>query len=412
MGVKIAMMSAWNEDSGVSIHAELIGREWVKMGHDLKVFSFFTHDFHGTAIVGKDEDYVVRCFTTSGADSPYLDPRPILQADFEIFITQDLGMLPKDCLGKIFHHIQRKANTVTVIHDNRPSGDPSFYQFEWDRIVCFDRRYEEFLKEYHPEEKICLIPFPCMPLQRGDKEASRAKLGLPQDNKIILVFGQRLKEHIPVLPHIRDVSRQIPCLLLVVSQKDLDVLQGMGIGNIEIRRESPSIGRLYDYLHASDVLIIHRSPCNGVVVSSTAYQCLGSGCPILASNTNFFETMRDVVVTYSDFEEFKLNLRDLLTEGAKYRTSQRALGSFLELNSAEAVARRYIDLFEIMLEEKGVEISPQFVGLAPSLKGRDQIHSQLVARSQAMNLQSSVAEGVSKLQKVQGIESRHRTVRQ
>ena len=79
--MKIAMVSAWNEDSGASIHAELIGREWVKMGHDLKVFSFFTYDFHGTAIVGKDEDYVVRCFTTSACESPYLDPRLILEAD-------------------------------------------------------------------------------------------------------------------------------------------------------------------------------------------------------------------------------------------------------------------------------------------------------------------------------------------
>ena len=119
--MKIAMMSAWNEDSGASTHAELIGREWEKIGHDLKVFSFFTHDFDGTPIVGKDEDYVIRCFTTSTYEYPYLDPRPILEADFDNFVAQDLGMLPKDCLGKIFHHIQKKSCTLTVIHDNGPS---------------------------------------------------------------------------------------------------------------------------------------------------------------------------------------------------------------------------------------------------------------------------------------------------
>ncbi|MBW2064864.1 MAG: hypothetical protein JRJ03_07980 [Deltaproteobacteria bacterium] len=78
MDMRIAMMSAWNEDSGASTYAELIGREWVKMGHHLKVFSFFPKDFHGTAFVEKDEDYVIRCFTTSNAEQPYLDPRPIL----------------------------------------------------------------------------------------------------------------------------------------------------------------------------------------------------------------------------------------------------------------------------------------------------------------------------------------------
>ena len=410
--MKIAMMSAWNEDSGVSIHAELIGREWVKMGHDLEVFSFFTHDFHGTAIVGKDEDYVARCFTTSRAKSPYLDPRPILEADFEIFVTQDLGMLPKDCLGKIFHHIQRKASTLTVIHDNGPSPDPSFYQFDWDRIVCFDWRYEEFLKKYYPEEKISLISFPCMPLQRGDKKASRAKLGLAQHKKIILIFGQRLKEHLPIFPLIREVTTHFPCQILVVSQKHLEILQGMDIEEIEIRQESPSIERLYDYLHASDVLIIHRSQCNGVVVSSTAYQCLGSGCPILVSNTNFFETMKDVVVTYSDSEEFKVNLMDILTEGEKYRASQSALEAFLRLNSAEAIARQYIDLFEIILEEKRVGISPQLLRSDPYPKPIKQMHSQLPIRPQTTNLQSPDTRGIFKTENIKGIESQQSTIPQ
>ena len=408
--MKIAMMSAWNEDSGVSIHAELIGREWVKMGHDLKVFSFFTHDFHGTAIVGKDEDYVVRCFTTSGAKSPYLDPRPILEADFEIFVTQDLGMLPKDCLGKIFHHIQRKATTLTVIHDNGPSPDPSFYQFDWDRIVCFDHRYEEFLKKCHPEEKICLIPFPCMPLRRGDKKAAREKLGLPQDKKIVLIFGQRLKEHLPILPLIREVTTDFPCLLLIISQKGIDLLKGLEMVDMEIRQESPSIEDLYDYLHASDVLIIHRSPCNGVVVSSMAYQCLGSGCPILASNTNFFETMKDVVVTYSDLEEFKANLVDILAEGEKYKASQSALEAFLELNSAEAIAMQYIDLFKIMQEEKIVGILPQLLKPSPYPEHIDQMHPQLAIEHQAANLQSPFTKGTFKTENLKGIESQQSSI--
>ena len=408
--MKIAMMSAWNEDSGVSIHAELIGREWVKMGHDLKVFSFLTHDFHGTAIVGKDEDYVARRFTTSKAKSPYLDPRPILEADFEIFVTQDLGMLPKDCLGKIFHHIQRKASTITVIHDNGPSADPSFYQFDWDRIVCFDHRYEEFLKKCHPEEKICLIPFPCMPLRRGDKKAAREKLGLPQDKKIILIFGQRLKEHITIIPLIREVSSHFPCLLLIVCQKDIDLLKGLEMVDMEIRQESPSIEGLHNYLHASDVLIIHRSPCNGVVVSSTAYQCLGSGCPILASNTNFFETMKDVLVTYSDFEEFKVNLMDILIEGEKYQASECALEAFLRLNSAEAIARQYIDLFEIMLEERRVGILPQSLKSSPYLEHLDQMHPQLAIEHQAANFQSPFTKGIFKTEKIKGIESQQSTI--
>ncbi len=167
--MKIAMMSAWNTDSGVSIHAELIGREWIRMGHQLKVFTFFNFDFHGTTLIKEDEDYVVRCFTTSNYPNPYLDPRPILSADYEFFVVQDLGMLPMDDLAKIFHHIQKKANTITIIHDNGANPNPSFYQFDWDRIICFDHRYEAFLKNYHPPEKIQIIPFPYHPIKRGNR---------------------------------------------------------------------------------------------------------------------------------------------------------------------------------------------------------------------------------------------------
>lgn len=361
--MNIAMMSAWNTDSGASVHAELIGREWIKMGHRLKVFTFFDSDFHGTAIVGEDEDYVVRCFTTSDCTNRYLDPRPILSADYDVFVAQDLGMLPKDELAKIFHHIRRKASTLSIIHDSGPSPDPSFYQFDWDRIVCFDHRYEAFLRKYHPTDKILIIPFPCHPLQRGDKKEARQKLGLPQDRKIILIFGQRVKEHLPLLPVMKEVNSHLPFLLLVVSQKDVEELRKMEGLEMEIRKESPSITSLYDYLHASDILILHRTPCDGVVVSSAAFQCLGSGCPILARQSPFFETLREVVVTYSNFQEFKESLLDLFLRGEKYQASQRALEDFVSKNSAEAVAKKYIDLFEAMNRERKQSMDHQVSSL-------------------------------------------------
>ncbi len=37
--MKIGMMSRWNVPSGQSSHAEPIGRAWLKMGYELKVFA-------------------------------------------------------------------------------------------------------------------------------------------------------------------------------------------------------------------------------------------------------------------------------------------------------------------------------------------------------------------------------------
>ncbi len=350
--MKIAMMSAWNTDSGVSIHAELIGREWVKLGHTLKVFTFLPSDFHGTAIVGKDEPYVLRCFTTSHCSQPYLDPRPFLSTDFEVFVVQDLGMLPMDELAKIFFHIRRKAVTVNIIHDNRPSSNPSFYQFDWDRIVCFDHRYEAFLREYHPPEKIQIIPFPCHPLKRGDQKEARAKLGLPFDKKIILIFGQRMKEYLPLWPLLRELASTHSFLLLIVSQKEIEGIERLQGVEMEVRRESPSLELLYEYLYASDALILHRNPCDGVVVSSSAFQCLGSGCPILANDSSFFETLKEVLLIYSDLREFKEKLLDLLNHGEGYQRIQKGLERFIERNSAEAIAREYLHLFQTLWEER------------------------------------------------------------
>ncbi|MGQ9636851.1 MAG: hypothetical protein ACUVT6_03545 [Thermodesulfobacteriota bacterium] len=350
--MKIAMMSAWNTDSGVSVHAELIGRQWVKMGHPLQVFTFLPSDFHGTTLVGGDEPFIFRCFTTSRSFPPYLDPRPFLSGEYEVFVVQDLGMLPMDELAKIFPHIRRKAITLNIIHDNGPSPNPSFYQFEWDRIICFDHRYEAFLRRYHPEEKIQIIPFPCHPMKRGDQREARVKLGLPLEKKILLIFGQRIKEHLPLWPVLKELGSRLSFLLLIVSKKDVEGLEHLEEVEIEIRREAPSLDDLYDYLHASDVLILHRNPCDGVVVSSTAFQCLGSGCPILAYESSFFETLKDVVVTYSNFEEFKECLLDILNRGERYQSTRQALERFIEKNNAERVAREYIDLFQTLIEER------------------------------------------------------------
>ena len=104
--MKIGLMGAWNTDSGASIHTELIGRNFIKLGHKIVVFSFFKHSFHGTAIVGEDEDYVNRCFTVSSAEKPQLLATPFLVNDYQFFVVEDLGMLPCDHLGKIFHWIE------------------------------------------------------------------------------------------------------------------------------------------------------------------------------------------------------------------------------------------------------------------------------------------------------------------
>lgn len=355
--MNIGMISAWNEDSGASVHAELIGREWIKMGHQLKVFSFLKTDFHGTAIVGEDEEYVSRCFTTSTAERPFLDGHPILESGFEIFVVEDLGMVPQTPLAEIFLLIKKRGKTVNIIHNNIFSREPSFYQFDWDAIVCFDDRYYYFLKRIFPPEKLHIISFPFYPLRTGDKLKVRKELGLPQDRYIVLLFGQRgVKGCCELLPSLEKINSRLPLLILVVSRRGLDEVKNYrGEPEVLVREEAPDIERVYAYLHASDVLLYHRRPPEGAVVSSTACQCLGSGCPILALKSSYFYGMDKVVFTYSNFIEFEYSLIEILERGEKYHIWQKNLQEFLAINSAPQIGNQYLQLFHSLLEKERCE---------------------------------------------------------
>jgi len=355
--MKIGLMSAWNTNSGASIHAEFIGREWVKMGHNLTVFTFYRYSFHGTAIVGEDEDYVIRCFTTSNYKEPDLDARPFLTTDYEIFVTEDLGMLPYDLLAKIFYpHIKRKAKTVTVIHDGELKKDPRFYQFDWDAIVCFDERYEKWVKTAYPKDRVYVIPYPCHPLKlvsEDEKIKLREKFNLPINRKILFFFGPAAKYAVETIPVYIELSKKYPITLLLVSKNE-EALSGFEKAkdkiDVIIKEETPSLSELYNYLHAVDALIFNKPSPRWVVLSSTLYQCIGSGTPIVALSSGFTEDFKDEIFKYKNFDELKNALIDIFEETERFKKIRENAIKFVKERSAEKIARKFIELFEKLLE--------------------------------------------------------------
>jgi len=73
---KIALMSPWNAACGVSVHAELIGRGWIKQGHELKVFAPQTYEDDNTYMwFDKDEPFVTRNFSFLRYGDKYTDEK-------------------------------------------------------------------------------------------------------------------------------------------------------------------------------------------------------------------------------------------------------------------------------------------------------------------------------------------------
>ena len=351
--MKIGMMTLWNAANGPSIHVELIGREWVRMGHKLIVFSAIRHpDARPTSQV--DEDYVIRHFSVSEVEpvtkADYFDPKPLLEEDYEVFIAQNVERLPTKELLDIFPSIKRKAVTVMVVHEGGPSKDPLYYKFDWDAIVCFDDRYVEFISRYFPREIIHVIPYPCHPLKLGDKNEARKKLDLPMDKKIVFSFGFRVEDILPILPAIREVASKYPLIYLIVANPggNIDALREIvdRYPFIELRVSALPLEELYEYLHASDALVIYRESSKyKAVLSSTVCLTIGSGCPILFKESNFVEYHGDEIIKYKNLEDLKRKMMEVF-EG---KFDLNKVIDFLRERNSTAIARRYIELFHKLL---------------------------------------------------------------
>ncbi len=358
--MKIGMIGAWNTDSGASIHAELLGRAWKDMGVDLQVFTFYRHSYHGTALTKDardEEDFVHRCFTVYGDPHPLMDTAPLLENDYDIFVAEDLGMLPLPQLLSIFPEIRKKAKTVNVVHDGSLSTKPEYFRFDWDHAVCFDDRYYNFLKAAYPEGKLSIIPYPSYPLKVGDKDEARKKLGLPLGRNIVLMFGQAAEHALNATMVLDRLVDDYDPLLLIVTEVERVLEQYNNIidkSKVEIKivEESPDLDLLYDYLHAADCMIYNKPNMPVVVVGSTVFQCMGSGCPTIALESDFVYSFDREVIKYRNFYQLENILVDVFTKGKKYQAQQRAIVDYLDDKAAEPTAKKFLELFEILLKKK------------------------------------------------------------
>lgn len=345
--MRIGMMSPWNVACGVSVHAELIGREWVKNGHKLTVFAPIEKETQPRT--GDDEPFVRRCYTMDREfvkgvlKTLWLDPQPFLETDYEVFVVQNLELMPMAQLLDLWPTIKSKAVTILVIHEGYLPPYPEFYHFNWDAIVCFDDRYHKEFSKKFPAKKLHIIPYPCHPVKLGDKNIARQKLLLPLDKKIVFSYGIQIQQHFPVLSILEQLSQEYPVLYLVLAAEGktelLEKVQAR-YDFLEVRYEAKTIDELYTYLHASDVLLLYKQSPN-IVVASTVYLCLGSGCPIVISEGRYTETLNGEVFKYSDFDELRAILERIFQGGQADKT---AIQSFLQKHSASRIAQQFIEL--------------------------------------------------------------------
>jgi hypothetical protein len=345
--MKIAVMTSWNDETGAAVHAKALVNAWLEMGHKVTVFSFFRDDLGEEKFTGKDGREVIRCFRRS-----CLDPRPLLTAEFDIFVVEDLRTLPVEQLAEIFPMIKSRSRTVHIVHEDTLPEEAWFYQLPWDKVVYFDER-QEFLKDVYPNAEY--IPFPCFPIRRGNKYESRRKLDLPVDKKIIFAFCQR--RYRPYLRYLCEELKYQSVLLFVIS-KGFEMFEKESAPPWMIVREEGALSdaRFDEYLFASDAVILHKyKEIQRRLVSATTFQVMGAGCPIfIPQQSEYFQPLKDEAIYYSDTEDLCRKLSAFCEAEWISEKVIEAEEVYTRMRSAEKVAGIYIDAFTEILKKRGL----------------------------------------------------------
>ena len=357
--MKLAMLSRWNTACGVSLHAELVGREWVRDGHGLKVFAP-----ENIRPIKKDENYVIRCFSDEGDHTKtFFHPKPILTTDYEILIVQRIEWTPLKPLKEIFPQIKEKAKTVYVVHERKPPTNPLFYDFDWDAVVCFDDRYKDQWLKRFDEKKIHIIPYPTGDLVKGDKQEARKKLNLPPDKRIIFSYGWAPELHIfPILTALQKLNERLPFIYLVLADPkyiSANIQRLKECEFINLRYELASMERIYTYLHASDAYLIHKQTDEirkgEAVVPSAILMCLGALTPTVTSDTEFVWFLDKEVMKYSNEDEL-LKLLTRVFEGDEVvKQTLKSAEEYTIKYSPKKIAEEFIKLFNQLLSGEEVK---------------------------------------------------------
>ena len=412
----IAVMGSWNTDGGVSRHTTPIVEYLRSQGYRVKVFTHYKETPHGVPLDVEDEDFVTRCYTTEGKRIPgfeSFDPDPLLNVieheGYNIFLAEDLGMLPMKELLEVFPRIKKNAKAILLNHDNEPKPSNSlFWKFDWDAVINFLPQQNDFMLEHYPSDRVYLTSFPCYPILSIDRRESCKDLDLPEDKKIILTFGEYdFIAPFAALYKLREEDPSTYLVALVYTESMKDALQktlkekGYDKGYDEIRVERSSWQRRARYVSASRLIILDKGKGmmgKGAILSSTAFQVMGWGTPILARDSHWFDVFENAISRYTSDEELIEEAKLLLRESRVRKRCLSHARAFAYAHSPERISTQILQVFERTLSAtrypscgkvKRFENNPILTGrsdISIEVDGRDVSWEKLVYNAAAVRV--------------------------
>ncbi len=335
----IAILSRWNATCGISLHAELLGREFIRMGYRLKIFAPYVESadrwWHHKIIRG-DEVFVRRCYEEVAPDSTggALDEDAIMSEDFDFLIVESYTSVPYKRIEKLVPKIKRKAKIIIVVHEGK--REDIKYPLEiFDKIVVFDERYRKMLGSVKEVE---IIPYPCHPVVKGNRDFA-------EDGLKFFTFGrQPYHEYLDYIKALDTISKKYSFIYEVVRSDGLIPFKRPWLFQ---RRERPE--DIYPLLHNSDIHLLPKGKTENVVVSSTFFLCLGSLVPIVAPNTRHFEMLPEIngvkpAVIYRDLKDLEEKIVQLVEDEELREKVIEAAENYVEENRSDKIAKKFIEV--------------------------------------------------------------------
>jgi len=347
--MKIGILSRWNATCGVSLHAEMVGRELLRRGYEIIVFAPYKESANRWwhhKLIREDEPFVIRCYEEISPDGKEgnLNLEAVLSQEVDLLLVESYEKLPYGDVERLVGLLrERGVPSIAVIHEGLYE-DVRYSDLNlFERIVVFDERFlKEVLKERVKREKVEIIPYPCYPVREGKRDFA-------EDGKIrFFSFGRQPKEeycpYLEVLKVFRKRYDKPFTYKVVRASEKLNFYEDW----FEQEEKVLDYEDIVKELHSSDFHLLPKGNTRKVVVSSTLYQVLGTLTVTFVPDNRFFETLpkgeEAPVVFYSDVVELLEKLELLCRDKAVREKIKENARRFVEENSLQRITDRFENL--------------------------------------------------------------------
>ncbi len=350
---KIAFVSVWGIPCGISTYSEFLVNEMRKQGFNVKVFA---EHYQGS----EDNTNVVHCWERGKDLSSLQSALKDYDPDF-IYVQHEYGIFPDARHWSKFVAFLDRYNYVVALHSVYWHKDKTVCEAICRNIIVHSEAAKEVLEKKGISGKITVIPHGCV----EGKDLTRLWNIYKSPNTIMQFgFGFEYKGWGTALEAVRILKEKYPNIfyLILFSESSFatdyhsgqfakleNLIAEKGLTeNVAALRGFQREEVIDTFLRTVRVAVFpYTSHPEHIVYGSTgaARIAMANGTPVIVSKLPLFYDLEGVVPRVENAEQLAIELDKLFSCPAHYKEVRERSLKFVEENSWQNVASRYINVF-------------------------------------------------------------------